>query len=160
MAAAGKGDGLMRWLVGGLLVGFAVLGLMIGSYAVGHNRGETKEQEAAPSTTAPATTEPTTTEPATTEPATTETTPTTTPADLAAEGKELFTSAGCAGCHTLADAGASGTVGPNLDQVKPSEQLVVDRVTNGLGAMPSFSGQLDAEQIKAVATYVSQASGG
>ncbi len=48
----------------------------------------------------------------------------------------------------LADAGASGTVGPDLDEVKPSEELVSDRVTNGLGAMPSFKGQLSEEEIK------------
>ena len=36
-------------------------------------------------------------------------------------GKEVFLgTAGCASCHTLADAGATGTVGPNLDAVKPS----------------------------------------
>ena len=37
----------------------------------------------------------------------------------ATAGKAVFTSAGCTGCHTLADANAHGTVGPNLDQVKP-----------------------------------------
>ena len=30
----------------------------------------------------------------------------------AAAGKDVFASAGCAGCHTLADAGATGNVGP------------------------------------------------
>src|SRR5215468_1997451 len=53
-------------------------------------------------------------------------------------GKAVFTSAGCVGCHTLADAGATGTVGPNLDDAKPSDALVVERVTNGEGGMPSF----------------------
>ena len=51
-------------------------------------------------------------------------------------------SAGCVGCHTLADAGATGTVGPNLDEAKPPYDLVVKRVTNGMGAMPPFKGQL------------------
>ena len=27
----------------------------------------------------------------------------------------------CASCHTLAAAGSTGTVGPNLDQLKPSD---------------------------------------
>ena len=44
----------------------------------------------------------------------------------------------CGGCHTLADAGSTGNVGPNLDDAKPSYDLVVDRVTNGQGGMPSF----------------------
>jgi mono/diheme cytochrome c family protein len=75
------------------------------------------------------------------------------------DGKAIFTSAGCASCHTLADAGSSGTVGPNLDQAKPPEALVVDRVTNGRGAMPPFKGQLTPAQIQAVAKYVSSVAG-
>lgn len=77
----------------------------------------------------------------------------------AAAGAEVFASAGCGACHTLADAGTSGTVGPNLDNVKPDEALVVDRVTNGLGAMPSFAGQLSEQQIADVAAYVSSVAG-
>jgi mono/diheme cytochrome c family protein len=76
-----------------------------------------------------------------------------------AAGKEVFESAGCATCHTLADAGATGTVGPNLDEAKPSADLVVERVTNGMGVMPSFKGQLSEEQIAEVAAYVSSAAG-
>ena len=75
-----------------------------------------------------------------------------------ANGKALFTEK-CAACHTLADAGASGTVGPNLDDAMPSKELAVDRVTNGGGAMPPFAGQLTDEQIEAVATYVSTVAG-
>jgi len=74
-------------------------------------------------------------------------------------GKAVFTSAGCVGCHTLADAGATGTVGPNLDEAKPPKELVIDRVTNGKGGMPSFKGQLSDAQIQAVATYVSENAG-
>ena len=76
-----------------------------------------------------------------------------------AVGKEVFASAGCGTCHTLADAGATGTVGPNLDEAKPSAELVVERVTNGMGAMPSFADQLSEEQITEVAAYVSAAAG-
>jgi mono/diheme cytochrome c family protein len=77
-----------------------------------------------------------------------------------AAGKEVFTGASaCAGCHTLADANASGTVGPNLDQTKPSAALVVDRVTNGQAAMPSFKDSLSEEQIQDVAAYVSSVAG-
>ena len=68
-------------------------------------------------------------------------------------------SAGCVGCHTLADAGATGTVGPNLDDAKPDEALVVERVSNGKGAMPPFKGQLSDKQIQDVAAYVSSVAG-
>jgi mono/diheme cytochrome c family protein len=68
-------------------------------------------------------------------------------------------SAGCSGCHTLADAGAAGNVGPNLDQTKPSFDKVVERVTNGKPPMPSFKGQLTDQQIQDVAAYVSSVAG-
>jgi cbb3-type cytochrome c oxidase subunit III len=76
----------------------------------------------------------------------------------ATSGKQVFLTAGCTGCHTLKDAGSTGTVGPNLDQAKPPQSLVVDRVTNGRGAMPSFKGQLSDAQIQAVAKYVSSSA--
>jgi cbb3-type cytochrome c oxidase subunit III len=74
-------------------------------------------------------------------------------------GKEIFSSAGCGSCHTLAAAATNGTIGPNLDDAKPDHALVVDRVTNGKGAMPSFKDRLSDEQIQAVADYVSQNAG-
>ena len=77
-----------------------------------------------------------------------------------AAGEEVFASAGCGGCHTLEAAGSSGNVGPNLDDAKPSHDLVVDRVTNGQGAMPSFAGQLSDEQIQDVAAYVVESTQG
>jgi cbb3-type cytochrome c oxidase subunit III len=76
----------------------------------------------------------------------------------AADGKSVFT-ANCAGCHTLADADTTGTVGPNLDQSQPPKALVVDRVTNGAGAMPPFKGTLSNAEIQAVADYVSASAG-
>ena len=82
----------------------------------------------------------------------------TTPAHVAL-GKQVFASAGCAACHTLSDAGATGTVGPDLDAARPSAELVADRVTNGLGVMPSFAGKLSPEEITDVAAYVSGAAG-
>jgi mono/diheme cytochrome c family protein len=75
-----------------------------------------------------------------------------------ADGKSIFT-ANCSACHTLADAGTSGTIGPNLDQARPPKPLVVDRVTNGRGVMPSFKDSLDPAQIEAVADYVSSVAG-
>jgi mono/diheme cytochrome c family protein len=78
----------------------------------------------------------------------------------ATAGKAVFTgSAGCTNCHTLADAGSTGTVGPNLDDAKPPYDLVVDRVTNGFGVMPPFKGQLTPQQIQDVAAYVSSVAG-
>ena len=75
-------------------------------------------------------------------------------------GKAVFTgSAGCVGCHTLADAGAKGTVGPNLDQVKPTYDKIVTQVTNGGGAMPPFKGTLTTQQIQDVAAYISSVAG-
>ncbi len=74
-------------------------------------------------------------------------------------GKQIFASAGCGGCHVLADAGTSGTIGPNLDESQPSFELAVDRVTNGRGAMPPFKDQLSEEEIQNVAAYVAEAAG-
>ena len=75
-------------------------------------------------------------------------------------GRKVFLSAGCTGCHTLKDAGSTGTVGPNLDQAKPPLSLAVERVTKGAGAMPSFKGQLSDKQIADVTAYVVSKSGG
>jgi len=72
----------------------------------------------------------------------------------ASNGAQIFASAGCGGCHTLEEAGSSGTVGPNLDQSQPDLSLTVDRVTNGQGAMPGFSDSLSEQEIADVATYV------
>jgi cytochrome c553 len=119
---------------------------------------ETTETE----TTETDTTETETTETDTTETETTETETTTAPpaeGDPVA-GKQVFLGApACGGCHTLADAGTSGAVGPNLDDAQPDYELVVDRVTNGQGGMPSFASSLSEQQIADVAAYVSSVAG-
>ena len=74
-------------------------------------------------------------------------------------GKAIFTSAGCAGCHTLKDANATGNVGPNLDQLKPPKDVVAHQVEVGGGAMPAFKGRLSDAQIQAVSAYVAQVAG-
>ncbi|HEY8644469.1 MAG TPA: c-type cytochrome [Gaiellaceae bacterium] len=74
-------------------------------------------------------------------------------------GKQLFASAGCGGCHVLKAAGATGNVGPNLDQLKPAAARVERQVTNGGAAMPSFKGRLTPAEIKAVAKFVSSVAG-
>ena len=99
----------------------------------------------------------TTTEPGTTTQPGTTTEPAA--AGDAAAGKQVFAANGCAGCHTLADAGAAGNVGPNLDTAKPPASLVVARVTNGRGAMPSFKDKLSEAEIQDLAAYVSSVAG-
>jgi mono/diheme cytochrome c family protein len=74
-------------------------------------------------------------------------------------GASVFTANGCAACHTLAVAKASGKIGPNLDKTKPSQAKVISIVTKGKGAMPAFKGRLSTAQIKAVATYISKNAG-
>jgi cytochrome c6 len=77
------------------------------------------------------------------------------------DGKNVFLSAGCGSCHTLADAGTTGAVGPNLDELKPNALKVEVFVTDGSPPnMPSFKDQLSEDEIKAVAEYVSEATGG
>jgi len=73
-------------------------------------------------------------------------------------GKDIFV-ANCGSCHTLAAAGTSGTVGPNLDDLKPAFARVQTQVINGGAVMPAFKGKLTPAQIKAVAKYVASAAG-
>ena len=80
-------------------------------------------------------------------------------AATAASGKDIFTSS-CGGCHTLADAGTSGAVGPNLDDAAPDAATVKAFVRGGGGGMPSFGDKLSNAEIDAVAAYVSSAAGG
>jgi len=76
-------------------------------------------------------------------------------------GKGIFGKAGCGGCHTLQEAGSTGTVGPNLDQAHPDYRLATARVTLGKGAMPSFKDQgLSDQEIANVAAYVVKVTGG
>jgi mono/diheme cytochrome c family protein len=76
------------------------------------------------------------------------------------EGKTIFT-ANCGSCHTLKEAGTSGEVGPNLDELEPDLATVEQQVQNGGGGMPAFGkeGTLSPEEITAVAMYVSTEAG-
>jgi mono/diheme cytochrome c family protein len=76
-----------------------------------------------------------------------------------AAGKDVFASAGCGSCHALSDAGASGTVGPNLDESSVDYAAAVDQITNGGGGMQAYSGTLSEEEIANVAAYVVTARG-
>lgn len=78
-------------------------------------------------------------------------------AALAAGKSEFETN--CGSCHTLAEAGTSGEVGPNLDELKPALALVEKQVTNGGAGMPAFQGLLTGKEISAVAAYVSTVAG-
>ena len=79
-------------------------------------------------------------------------------APAAAAAQQLFID-NCGNCHTLAAAGATGKVGPDLDQLQPGPDLVTAQVENGGGGMPAFKGKLTDEQIKQIADYVSENAG-
>jgi cbb3-type cytochrome c oxidase subunit III len=79
-------------------------------------------------------------------------------ASVGTNGKSIF-SANCASCHTLKAAGSTGTIGPNLDQLKPSQARVQHQVEVGGGVMPAFKSKLSAAQIASVAKFVSSSAG-
>ena len=71
-------------------------------------------------------------------------------------GKKIFLEKGnCGTCHILSDAGSNGNIGPNLNDIRPDKMRVINAVTNGIGVMPSYQGELTVEEIEAVAHYVS-----
>jgi len=71
-------------------------------------------------------------------------------------GRTIFLEQGnCATCHTLIDAKSNGEIGPNFNQIKPDIGRVINAVTNGIGVMPSYVGNLSEKEIEAVAYYVS-----
>jgi mono/diheme cytochrome c family protein len=77
------------------------------------------------------------------------------------QGKKVFleqAQPACSVCHTLKDAGSSGAIGPDLDELKPTEEQVLNALNGGIGVMPDFSASLSQEQMKAVAHYVSVAA--
>ena len=93
-------------------------------------------------------------------------------------GEQIFTAAGCAGCHTFAPAASNGTIGPNLNDLKaaagkfakgkPPEEYVRESmlkpdafiVPGFPNAMPSYEGRLTDEQIKALTDYLLKNGGG
>jgi mono/diheme cytochrome c family protein len=74
-------------------------------------------------------------------------------------GAKVFADAGCGNCHTLSAADANGTVGPNLDELRPNAARVDRKVRSGGGGMPSFEDRLSDEEIKEVAEFVSTSAG-
>jgi cytochrome c6 len=156
----------LGWFIAACIVLFAVQMTAVVLLAeLGEEEHEEVAQETEPgeptSPTEPAPTEPPPTTD-TTETTGTETGTTETPGGTGdpVAGKEVFLSAGgCGSCHTLADAGTTGTVGPNLDAASPAFDKVVEQVTNGGGLMPPFKDTLSSQQIQDVAAYVSSAAG-
>ena len=79
------------------------------------------------------------------------------------KGKALFLSdaaPACAVCHTLKDAGSAGTIGPDLDELKPDAERIKKVLEEGMGVMPSYADSLDGASIDAIAAYVVHATGG
>ena len=72
----------------------------------------------------------------------------------APDGKALFKS-NCGSCHTLAAAGTSGQVGPNLTHIGLDQKSVEAMMKAGPGVMPSFTNSLSPAEFKAVAKFVS-----
>lgn len=79
------------------------------------------------------------------------------------KGKALFLSnaaPACAVCHTLQDAGSAGTIGPDLDELKPDAARIKKVLQEGMGVMPSYADSLDDASRDAIAAYVVHATGG
>jgi mono/diheme cytochrome c family protein len=92
-------------------------------------------------------------------------------------GEQIFTAAGCAGCHTFAPAGSNGNIGPNLNELKSAaakyakgqtpEEYVSESIVKPdafivpgfSNAMPSFEGRLTDQQIQALVDYLLQSGG-
>jgi cytochrome c oxidase subunit 2 len=87
---------------------------------------------------------------------------------VAEAGKKVFADNGCAGCHTLADAGANGTVGPNLDKVLKGKDAAFIRTSIvdpnaeiapgfGRGIMPgNFGKTLSKDELDALVAYLKE----
>jgi cytochrome c551 len=136
-----------------LFVLFFAFAAGIAGYAIGHSVASDDDNNtpAAETTAAQTTTEATTSEETTTEG---ETTGETNAAGGVPEGEAVFNSAGCAACHTFEPAGATGMVGPNLDNINLTEAQVQRQVENGGGGMPAFKDRLSQAEIREVARFV------
>jgi cbb3-type cytochrome c oxidase subunit III len=87
----------------------------------------------------------------------------------ATTGEQIFTAAGCAGCHTFQPAGSTGTIGPDLDDLASAagdtspEEFVRESILEpdaevaqgfSAGVMPSFEGRLSDKQVQALVDYL------
>lgn len=75
-------------------------------------------------------------------------------------GKDKFVRT-CRRCHSLADAAAISTVGPDLDRLQPGRELVIDAVLNGRrrGRGPMPRGLLQSDGAAQVAAYLEAVAG-
>src|SRR5829696_106625 len=75
-------------------------------------------------------------------------------------GRELFGQR-CAQCHTLTASKAVAQVGPNLDQLRPPKELVLDAIEKGRsdGDGQMAAGLFSGEDAEDVAAYVAKAVG-
>jgi len=76
------------------------------------------------------------------------------------EGRVLF-AARCANCHTLKASNAVAQVGPNLDDLRPPKNLVLDAIHNGRarGNGNMAADLVEGEDAEDVAEYVAKAVG-
>jgi mono/diheme cytochrome c family protein len=81
------------------------------------------------------------------------------PAGAGGDDPKLLFESTCGTCHVLADAATTGTIGPNLDQSKPTLQRSITQITNGGGGMPAFGEQLTEQQIRDLARYIVRVAG-
>jgi cytochrome c6 len=136
-----------------LFVLFFAFAAGIAGYAIGHSVASDDDNNtpAAETTAEQTTTQATTSEETTTEG---QTTGETNAAGGEPQGEAVFNSAGCAACHTFEPAGATGMVGPNLDNVNLTAEQVQRQVENGSGAMPAFKDRLSQAEIREVSNFV------
>lgn len=62
----------------------------------------------------------------------------------------------CGLCHTLESAGFTGTPAPNLDELRPGYQRVLDAVREGPGLMPSYAEVLTDAELHDIAAFISR----
>ncbi|HEV7805067.1 MAG TPA: cytochrome c [Solirubrobacteraceae bacterium] len=70
------------------------------------------------------------------------------------DGKRLFASSGCVGCHTFKAAGSAGTRGPDLDAASPSVGRVMRQLEHPGGLMPNFADKLSDSEKRNLAAFV------
>jgi cbb3-type cytochrome c oxidase subunit III len=81
------------------------------------------------------------------------------PSGAGGDDPKLVFEANCATCHVLEDAGATGEIGPNLDQAQPTLEGAIRQIANGGGGMPAFKDQLSQDQIRELAEYIVRVGG-
>jgi cytochrome c551/c552 len=89
----------------------------------------------------------------------------------ATDPAQIFTAAGCAGCHELSKANATGTIGPSLDDLAQAaeergdgspedyvRESILDpgavQVPGFSGQMPSYEGRLEDQQLQTLVDYL------